>query len=410
MWSIFYAICGTFLSLAPKNTMSDAAPRKIAILIESTRSYARDLILGIARFQNEHRNWEIEFSPRGFDEPLPGWLRSWKGHGIIARIDNRHLLRTLLAKKVPVVDLRRFIKHRSVPQIGPDDRQAVQMVFELFRKRNFDSFAFVGPAEKEHPVMDVRLTNFLALTHEHGFGLIEIRPSASPDRKSNTEAVLRHKLKRLPSRTAILAANDDWGMKTLEACRHLGRPVPYDLVVAGIGNDQCLCELALPKLTSVDLNPQLIGYTAAEMLQKMMNRRSYKPPRETLIEPLVVVERTSTDMISVEDHYVRLAIQFIRANVDKRLAVDDVARHVHLSIRALENHFRQVLGHSVFQEILLVKMEAVKERLTRTKMPIKQIAEETGFGTASYLMKAFRKYAGETMKQYRKRFRDENTV
>lgn len=382
--------------------------KKIAILIESTRSYARDLILGIAQFHDEYRNWEIEFSPRGFDEPLPDWFKSWKGHGVIARIDNRRLLRILLAKNVPVVDLRRFIEHPSVPQIGPDDRMAVQMVFDLFRKRHFDSFAFVGPAEKEHPVMDIRLTHFRELAAKQGFDLTEIRPSSSGNHKSSVDSVLRRELKRLPSRTAILAANDDWGMKTLENCRHLGRPVPYDLVVAGIGNDQCLCELALPKLSSVDLNPQHIGYTAAAMLQKMMNTRSFKPPRETQVKPSAVIERTSTDMISLDDHYVRLAIQFIRANVDQRLVVDDVVKHVHLCRVALENRFRKALRHSVFQEILLVKMETIKERLVRTDMPIKHIAQEAGFADPSYLMHAFRKYTGETMRQYRKKFRKEN--
>ena len=380
-----------------------ATKKKVAVLVESTRSYARDLILGIARYQSEHQNWEIEFTPRGRGEPLPEWLKSWNGNGILARIEDRRMLRLLLAKGIPVVDLRRFITHPSIPQIGPNDRKVVQMVFEHFRMRRAKRFAFVGPVAQEHPALDRRFSCFRDLVRSEGSELIEIRLSEQLENTKQVAALLRRRIKSMTFGTAILAATDDWGLTVLESCRFLERSVPNDLLVAGVGNDHCLCELSLPKLTSVDLNAKHIGYLAAEMLQKMM-KRSFAPPQETFVDPRFVIARSSTDMISVDDPYVQRAVQFIRSNADKKIVVGDVVKYAHLCRVALENHFKKVLGHSIFQEIMSVKIEAIKERLAQTDLPIKSIAFETGFVDPMYMKRVFQKLTGETVKEYRRKF------
>ena len=77
-------------------------------------------------------------------------------------------------------------------------------------------------------------------------------------------------------------------------------------------------------------------------------------PEDMLVDPRFMIERSSTDMISVEDRYVRTAIQFIRANICEKITVRDVVKQVHLCRVALENRFKKVRGHSIYQEIMLV--------------------------------------------------------
>lgn len=382
--------------------MSRNTQKRVAILIESTRSYSRDVILGVAEYQKEHRNWEIEFSPRGFDEPIPDWLKSWNGDGVLARINDRRMLQILLSKKVPIIDLRRFLEHRSIPQIGPNDRQAVEMVFEHFWQRGFRRFAFVGPAPEAHPTLDRRFSSFHDLVRSKESELTVIRLEEKSGSRRRIQTRLRRGIQKLESGTAILAANDDWGLSVLEACRYLDRSVPYDLLVAGIGNDRCLCELALPTLTSVDLNPKHIGYTAARILQKMMAKPGFRP-EDTLIEPRYVIERSSTDMVAVEDRYVRSAVQFIRSNFGKKIDAHDVVKHAHLCRMALENRFKKSLGHSIYREIMQVRLEAIKDRLAKTDMTLKEIARETGFSDPMYMIRVFGKMTGETVKEYRQR-------
>ena len=61
----------------------------VALLIETSRAYGRGLLRGIIRYQREHGPWSIYFQPRGINDPAPGWLRNWKGDGILARVRPR---------------------------------------------------------------------------------------------------------------------------------------------------------------------------------------------------------------------------------------------------------------------------------------------------------------------------------
>jgi LacI family transcriptional regulator len=63
--------------------------RHVALLIETSRSYGRGLLRGIIRYQREHGPWSIYFQPRGLNDTAPSWLKSWRGHGILARINDR---------------------------------------------------------------------------------------------------------------------------------------------------------------------------------------------------------------------------------------------------------------------------------------------------------------------------------
>ena len=95
--------------------------RRVALLIESSRAYGRELIRGIARFNKERARWRVEFTPRGLDDPPPAWLKAWSGEGILARVNDERMARALSAKRVPVVDLRRALRLKGVPMVGPDD-------------------------------------------------------------------------------------------------------------------------------------------------------------------------------------------------------------------------------------------------------------------------------------------------
>lgn len=67
--------------------------KHVAILIKTSRAYGRGLIRGIARYNAERAQWSTYFQPQGLGDPPPPWLATWRGDGIIARIDNQRLAR-----------------------------------------------------------------------------------------------------------------------------------------------------------------------------------------------------------------------------------------------------------------------------------------------------------------------------
>ena len=197
-----------------------------------------------------------------------------------------------------------------------------------------------------------------------------------------------------------MACNDDLGLQVLDACRRAGIRVPDEIAVAGVGNDECLCDLALPALTSVDLNPRKVGYEAAVLLDRMMAGKPV-PERETVVAPAGIAARMSSDVVATEDSRVAQAVLFIREHACDGIQVADVLRHVCVSRASLEPRFKRILGRTVHQEIQRVRLSRVQELLAATDMPIKQIARQAGFRYPEYMMRVFRRVTGQTLKQYR---------
>jgi LacI family transcriptional regulator len=312
----------------------------------------------------------------------------------------------LQRKGLPVVDLRRLIPVKGIPWVGPDDAEACRLVWEHFRDRGFTRFAFVGEPLGIHRAMDARADHFGELVRQSGAPYFEIRLADPPagDRWDKQCKQLRRWLARLPLPIAVMACNDDVGLRVLDACRRASLRVPDEVAVAGVGNDECLCDLSLPQLTSVHLNPHRIGYEAAALLDRMMDGKRVEQ-REYLIAPQEIVSRTSTDVVAADDLVVAQAIRFIRSRACEGIDVGAVCRHVCRSRSALEPRFKLILGRTVHNEIQRVRLGRVRELLATTDLPIKQIARESGFRYAEYLMRVFRQTTGTTLKQYRESLR-----
>lgn len=376
--------------------------RRVALLIESSRAYARELIRGIARFNQERTHWRVEFTPRGLDDPPPAWLKAWRGHGVLARINDRRMARALAEKGVPVVDLRRTLRSKGVPLVGPDDATVSRLVVEHFRQRGFRRMAFVGLPVGSHRAMDARAEHFRRLVEEAGceHRQLNVRVVTRGDRWETQCGQIGRWIERLERPVGIMASNDDLGLLVLDACRRAGTGVPDEVAVAGVGNDECLCDLALPALTSVDLNPRKVGYEAAVLLDRMM---AGKPVAEceTVVAPAGIVARMSSDVMATDDSRVAQAVLFIRKHACDGIQVADVLRHVCVSRASLEPRFKRVLGRTVHQEIQRIRLLRVQELLAATDVPIKQIARLAGFRYPEYMMRVFRRVTGQTLKGYR---------
>src|SRR4051812_32486861 len=61
--------------------------RRVALLIETSGSYGRGLLQGIARYNRERGGWSTYFRPQGLVDPLPDWIRHWGGDGILIRAE-----------------------------------------------------------------------------------------------------------------------------------------------------------------------------------------------------------------------------------------------------------------------------------------------------------------------------------
>jgi LacI family transcriptional regulator len=208
----------------------------------------------------------------------------------------------------------------------------------------------------------------------------------------------------LPKPVGIMACNDNRGRQVLEASALKKMTVPDSVAVVGVDDDQLLCELSNPPLSSVVLNAEQAGYQTAELLDRLMSHRNAKP--QTIeVEPLWVISRQSTDVVAVEDQKVGIALRFIRQNARNPIGTDDVVAQTGLSRRTLEIRFARSLGRSIHTEIQRVRLAWAKQFLLETDMSMEKISSAVGFASLSYLGKVFHRQVGESLAQYRRHHR-----
>lgn len=218
------------------------------------------------------------------------------------------------------------------------------------------------------------------------------------------QKVLAEWLRSLPKPVGIMGANDDRGQHVIEICNDLGLLVPDEVAVIGVDNDQFICELTNPPLSSVDRYFAKAGYEAAELLDKMMRGKRVKR-QDIITRPSRVVSRQSTDVFSIEDPVVVEALRFIRRNANRVISVDDVVEQVAMSKRGLYHKFMHTLGRTVHEELIRTRTEQIAWMLEETELTITQIALDLGFPGQGHISRYFKKQKGLTPRQYRIRYK-----
>jgi len=180
--------------------------------------------------------------------------------------------------------------------------------------------------------------------------------------------------------------------------------VPDEVAVIGADNDEVLCELSDPPLTSIDPDARGMGYQAAALLERMIHGEA--PPREKIrIKPRGVVVRQSTDVLAIADRMVAAAVHFIREHASSGISVEDVLTDVRLSRSTLERRFAKYLGRSPKTEILRVQLQHVKRFLSETDYPLARVARLSGFSHVENMCNFFKAKTGQTPGQYRRQAR-----
>ncbi|GAA4208787.1 DNA-binding transcriptional regulator [Streptosporangium oxazolinicum] len=378
-----------------------AETRHVALLVETSNAYARGLLVGIKKYLVTHPGWSIYLGEHSRQETDLSWLDGWRGDGVIARIENAETARQVRRLKVPAVDLSAAYLAPELSCVETDDDVIARLAVEHFAVRGLRDVAYCGDARFGWSVK--RGTGFAAHAARHGLAAHEFRMEHTRHLAAEREAMAGWLL-GLPKPVGVLACYDIAGQEILEACKIANLAVPDTVAVLGVDNDELICNLTTPPLSSIQPDTTHTGFLAASLLDQMMSGRALAP-RLHLIEPLRVVTRQSSDILAVDDPIVACALQLIRDRVDDGLPVEAVQRHVGLSRRSLDYRFTQVLGRTVHEEITRVRMERLADLLIQTDLSLPQLAERMSFSHSEYMGVAFKKFTGKSPGEYRRAHR-----
>ncbi len=379
---------------------------KVALLIETSNRYGRDLLYGVRDWvQKNGEQWSIRFTEQARRASLPGWLEDWKGDGIIARVDSAQAAHALKKARIPVIDVSADRPRSEFPRVSIDNAAVTRMAVAHLKDKGLRHFAFIG--DSRFIWSRQRADEFRRCMAAEGKPCrIYKEPVAEADTQgsdSELSSIVRW-LQGLPRPIGIFACYDNRALQVLEAAQLCGLAVPDEIAVMGVDDDEVLCQLCHPPLTSVLLNARMTGYEAAAQLSRLMHGE--KCVLQTrCIEPIRVVERQSTDSSAVSDPKIASALRFINEHACDGIDVSDVLRAVPVSRTLFDRRFKALIGHSPHQHIVNRRIERAKTLLIDSDLSIAVIAELAGFLNASYLSTAFRRETGQTPYAYREAMR-----
>jgi LacI family transcriptional regulator len=333
-------------------------------------------------------------------------LRKWNGDGIIAALDDPQIREIVSTFSGPVVGFGDGKGSRGlpIPYFATDDVAIAQLGAEHLLERGFSNYAYCGghiAAEFYQPWSENRAAAFVHRIRQAGYECSVFRDECNGSENSELLCERLGKwIATLAKPVGIMADYDVRALYVLEACNQLSIRVPEEVAVIGVDNEELICELATPPLTSVVQSAIRLGYNAARVLDDMM--------RGTLVEDLAftippegIVTRQSTDILAFKDPEVVDALRYIRKLACDGICVTDVVKHTSLCRHSLDARFKNALGRSVHGEIQRVQIERVKVLLRSTSLPTNKIAKLAGFRYREYLSTVFHRITGQTLIEYR---------
>lgn len=376
-------------------------PKSVVLLIETSNSFSRGILNGIRKWMKQHEPWDVYLMEQGRGEQPPLWLNQWKGDGIIARIENPSIETAVRRTKSCVINVSAANLAPEFPVVRSDSAALAQVAALHFIERGLQNFGYCGDPRRiwaqEHG------EHFVSLVTKRGFRCqsFEISPEELLRYKKADRRLLTW-LKSLPKPAGVFVGYDIRGQQVLSACRAGGIRVPEEISVVSQHNDETLCELCNPPLSSVIPDSHQIGLLAASLLNDQMNGRKV-PAMEYLVPPVGIQVRRSSDTLAFDDPQVAAAMRFMQTHACECISIDDVLNVVPICRTLLQRRFKSQTGRTPYEQIRHFRLQEARKLLASTNMTIAEIALQTGFRTTEYFNAAFRKEEGLPPGQYRRK-------
>jgi LacI family transcriptional regulator len=383
-------------------------PTHIGLLVDASRAYGRGICRGVANFADRREDWLILAHERPELDELPDWLKKGRVDGLIAYIPNSKLHRKISALGIPVVDVHGRCRGAGIPTLESDAEIIVGMAVDFFLKSGFEHLAFCGYpsvffSDQREAAFRLQAANSGKAVHIYAPAR---RQQAGSDIYRFEKARLAHEaglarwLRALPKPVAILACNDIRGQQVINACREAGIAMPEEVCVLGVDNDEIICRLCRPTLSSIEPDVERIGALAAQLLSDQLAGKPVASSHR--VPPRQVVQRQSTDTVVASHPLVVQAARWIRDPQHAEASVEQICESVGVSRSTLDKLFLTHLGRPVAREISRIRLQRGEHLLRNTDLPLGQIAQRCGFSSATYFCRFFKRDTGLTPNAYRK--------
>lgn len=346
------------------------------------------------------RGWTVVRYPS--EENLEWFIREWQAAAVVLAHPPASLGWKGTAT-VATLALNWLPEDPAMPALGIHDPHAGELAAEHLLGRGFRQFSsllYAGGTFAVERVSRFRDVVRAAGGEFHRTGLYDLDDMGRPVAWERPDLIPSW-LKGLPKPCGIFCACDTWARTVACYCRVSGIRVPEDVAIVGVDNDPSECEQTLPHLSSVSIPWQEMGREAAMLVARSLRGKDVTG-RRVLVKPTGVIARRSSDTAAISDTEVAEAVAWIRLHADRPIQVKDVLRAIPTYRHRLEKRFQAVLGRTVMQEVRQAHVETAKRLLEMTDLAMPEVAQRSGFSSASMLSVTFRRETGQTPGDYRR--------
>lgn len=364
------------------------------ICIHSLKDYAgQEHFAGVLDFCRKRIDWSVRvIDPDDLDEATMRRIVTSDPDGVIISLPGTPAaMNVLLATKIPIVlanigGCRLPLRNRRISQIWTDNADVGERGARYFLSlADFRSYAFAGTADN----------CFWSVERGRAF-CQQIRNAGRSCEYHNVSEQTDSWLTALPKPTAVMAANDTRAAEIIEACIRKNLHVPKQVAVLGADNEPTRRKHSKPQISTVPIDFFRMGFCEAEELFRLLSEKGARGNPEILVPAGEVIQRQSTRVDTRADELVRQIHDYISDNALAKVKITDLVKTLGCSRRLAELRFRQTTGHSIYQEILDVRLQQVRRLLSTTDLTLDAIASSCGYASGKTLSRAILSELGTT--------------
>ena len=381
---------------------------RLLFITDFTEQFAYRFLRGILNYSQGTEHWVVCKMPPSYMrqlgiEGVVAWAKEWRADVVIAQFDPEDDV-TLFRKNGIVALAQDYIsKFDTIPNITGDYVRTGVMAAEYFLSKgytNFGFFGYNGVCWSDERCESFRKRVAMSSPEDQNFYMYDGQNIDNMWYYDQSE--LTAWLQSLPKPIAIMACDDNQGNILLQACELCGINVPFDVAILGVDNDEILCNMSNPSMSTINVDIERGGADAAAMAERMVKDPDYKG-EDIVLQPLSVVERLSSSLFATNDKEVLMALRYIQANIDTKISVSDILDCVPISRRLLETRFKNMTGMTIYNYISLKRINRFAQLLLSTNDSVSEIAARLDECDAKSISRRFKEIKGCTPSEYRRK-------
>ena len=379
---------------------------KILLLIDYSSDFSRRLLKGLIKYSKENGPWMFYRLPEYYKtlygkEGIVRWAKEWNADAILAQWDNED---TNLLKSLDIPVILQNYKKRSdyFSNLTGDYKGTGKMAANFFAKKGFSNFAFYG---NKGVVWSLeRAEGYRREVEKIGGDYYYFETeNLSGDQWSKSHIHLDDWLLSLPKPIALFACDDYFALQVSEICKINNIRIPEEISLLGVDNDELICNLSDPPISSIVLELEKGGYETGRLIDKLVKKEKVGQ-FNIVINPIRVEVRHSTEKYEISSKYILEVVKYIEENFTSDISIDELSKLVPLSRRNLEVKFKNDLGTSIYQFILNCRAEHLAYLLLTTERSLYDIAYEVGFKDCKNVSRVFKKFKSNSPNEYRLKY------